>query len=116
MHVTILYEEVKDEITQTSEDLIYMPVANEGSVIEVPVTENTVMQVTSIETVDLTDEETIRIHNREAEYYMKTGGHQGVIFLTIGTQELFLLVDDFVRLKNKNLIVVEEEKTMQKAV
>lgn len=116
VHVTILYEEVKDGITQTTEDLIYMPVANEGSIIEIPVNDNKVMQVTSMETVDLTDEETIRIHNREAGYYVKTGGHQGVIFLTVGNQELFLLMDDFVRLKNKKLIVVEEETTMKKAV
>lgn len=116
VHVNVMYEEIKDGITQTSEDLIYMPVANEGSVVEVPVTENTVMQVTTIETVDLTDEETIRIHNREAEHYMKAGGHHGIIFLTIGSQELLLLMDDFVRLKNKNLIVVEEERPMKKAV
>ena len=74
------------------------------------------MQVTSIETIDLTDEETIRIHNKEAEHYIKTGGHQGIVFLTIDQRELFLLMDDFVRLKNKNLIIVEEGKDLKQAV
>jgi len=108
VHVSILYEEVKDGITVTDEDLIYMPVPNEGSTVEIPVDETQVVQVTSIETIDLTDPETIRIHNREADYYIRLGGHEGIVFLSIEDRELFLLMDDFVRLKNKDLIVVEE--------
>jgi hypothetical protein len=116
VYVSVMYEETKNEVTVTDEDIIYMPVANEGSTVEVPVDENKIMQVTSIETIDLTDEETIRIHNKEAEHYIKTGGHQGIAFLTINKRELFLLMDDFVRLKNKNLIIVEEAKDLKQAV
>ena len=108
VHVSVVYEENKDGLTITDEDLIYMPVPNEGSTVEIPVEDSAIMQVTNMEAVDLTDPETIRIHNREAEYYIKTGGHQGIVFLTIDDRELFLLMDDFVRLKNKEMIVVEE--------
>ncbi|GEM_PF-2577816 len=108
VHVSVVYEEVKDGMTLTEEDLIYMPVPNEGTTVEIPVEEDQVMEVTNIETIDLTDPETIRIHNREAEYYIKTGGHQGIVFLTIENRELFLLMDDFIRLKDKDLIIVEE--------
>lgn len=99
---------MKDAITVTDEDIIYMPVPNEGSTVEIQIDENKLAQVTNIETIDLTDAETVRIHNREAEFYMKTGGHQGIVFLTIENRELFLLMDDFTRLKNKNLLIVEE--------
>ncbi|HEU4633329.1 MAG TPA: hypothetical protein VFS22_05050 [Flavisolibacter sp.] len=116
VHVSVVYDETKDNITVLDEDIIYMPVANEGRTVEVPIDENKIMQVTSIETIDLTDEETIRIHNKEAEHYIKTGGHQGIVFLTIDQRELFLLMDDFVRLKNKNLIIVEEGKDLKQAV
>lgn len=108
VHVSVLYEEEKDGLIITDEDLIYMPVPNEGKTVEIPVDEDKVMQVTSIETIDLTDNETIRIHNREAEYYIKMGGHHGIVFLAIDKRKLFLLMDDFVRLKNKELIVVEK--------
>ena len=108
VHVSVVYEEVKDAITVTDEDIIYMPVPNEGSTVEIQIDENKLAQVTNIETIDLTDAETVRIHNREAEFYMKTGGHQGIVFLTIENRELFLLMDDFTRLKNKNLLIVEE--------
>jgi len=108
VHVSVVYEEVKDGITLTDEDIIYMPVPNEGSIVEIPIDENKMAQVTNIETIDLTDAETIKVHNREAEFYIKTGGHQGIVFLTIENRELFLLMDDFTRLKNKNLLIVEE--------
>jgi hypothetical protein len=108
VHVSVVYEEVKDGITLTDEDIIYMPVPNEGSIVEIPIDENKMAQVTNIETIDLTDAETIKVHNREAEFYIKTGGHQGIVFLTIENRELFLLMDDFIRLKNKNLLIVEE--------
>jgi len=116
VHVSVVYDETKDNITVLDEDIIYMPVANEGRTVEVPIDENKIMQVTSIETIDLTDEETIRIQAKEAEHYIKTGGHQGIVFLTIDQRELFLLMDDFVRLKNKNLIIVEEGKDLKQAV
>lgn len=116
VHVSVVYDETRDNITVLDEDIIYMPVANEGRTVEVAIDENKIMQVTSIETIDLTDEETIRIHNKEAEHYIKTGGHQGIVFLTVDHRELFLLMDDFVRLKNKNLIIVEEGKDLKQAV
>ena len=116
VHVSVVYEENKDGLTITDEDLIYMPVPNEGSTVEIPVEDSAIMQVTNMEAVDLTDPETIRIHNREAEYYIKTGGHQGIVFLTIGDRELFLLMDDFVRLKNKEMIVVEEMGEMSAGI
>jgi hypothetical protein len=34
----------------------------------------------------------------------------------IENHELLLLMDDFVRLKNKKLILIEEEKNLKKAV
>jgi len=116
VHVSVVYEETKDGMTITDEDLIYMPVANEGSTVEIPVEEDKIMQVTRMETIDLTDKETIRIHNREAEYYIKTGGHQGILFLTIDDNELFLLMDDFIRLKNKELIVMSERSNINEEV
>ena len=116
VHVSIVYEHTKDGITSTDEDLIYMPVPDEGSTIDIPLDEQRIMQVTRIETIDLTDPETIRIHNREAEYYIKNGGHQGVVFLTIESRELFLLMEDFVRLKNKDLIIVEETTNVNEQV
>ena len=116
VYVSVVYEEIKDGMAVTDEDIIYMPVANEGRTMEVPMDENKVMQLTCMETIDLTDEETIRIHNREAEHYIKTGGHQGIVFLTVEGREPFLLMDDFVRLKNKNLIVVEQGKDLKQAV
>jgi hypothetical protein len=108
VHVSVLYEEVKDGITLTDEDIIYMPVPDEGNMVEVQIDKNKMAQVINIETIDLTDVETIKVHNREAEFYMKTGGHQGIVFLTIENRELFLLMDDFTRLKNKNLLIVQE--------
>ena len=108
VHVSVLYEEVKDGITLTDEDIIYMPVPDEGNMVEVQIDKNKMAQVINIETIDLTDAETIKVHNREAEFYMKTGGHQGIVFLTIENRELFLLMDDFTRLKNKNLLIVQE--------
>jgi hypothetical protein len=108
VHVTVMYEESKEGIVSTDEDLIYMPVANEGSTVEVPVDEERVLQIIRMETIDLTDPETIRIHNKESEYYLKTGGHRGIVFLSIGDYELFLLMDDFVRLKNKQMIAIQE--------
>jgi hypothetical protein len=108
VHVSVLYEEVKDGITLTDEDIIYMPVPDEGNMVEVQIDKNKMVQVINIETIDLTDVETIKVHNREAEFYMKTGGHQGIVFLTIENRELFLLMDDFTRLKNKNLLIVQE--------
>jgi hypothetical protein len=108
VHVCVVYEEEKDGMTITDEDIIYMPVPNEGNTVEIPVSEEKLVQVTNIETIDLTDEETVHALNREAGYYIKTGGHQGIVFLTISGRELFLLMDDFTRLKNKELLVVEE--------
>lgn len=108
VHVTVVYEEVNEQVVTTDEDLIYMPVPNEGSLVEVPVDEERILQIIRMETIDLTDPETIRIHNREANHYLKSGGHKGIAFLTIGNQELFLLMDDFTRLKNKRMITVEE--------
>jgi hypothetical protein len=116
VHVTVVYEEVKEDLIQTEEDLIYMPVANEGSTVEIQIDNDKIMQVTSIEAIDLTDEETVRIHNKEAGHYIRTGGHQGIVFLMIENHELLLLMDDFVRLKNKKLILVEEENNLKKAV
>ena len=106
VHVTVTYEQEKDGITTTEEDLIYMPVPNEGSTLEIPLDENRILQLLRLEAIDLTDQETIRIHNKEAEFYMKSGGHAGVVYLTIGEKSLFLLMDDFVRLKNKEIITV----------
>ena len=116
VHVSVAYEEIKDDITITDEDIIYMPVANEGSIVEVPIDENQVAQITSIETIDLTDDESIRIHNREASYYLKTGGADNIVSLAIEGRQLLLLMDDFIRLKNKNLILVEEEKDTKQKV
>ena len=108
VHVSVVYEEVKDGITLTDEDIIYMPVPDEGNTVEIQIDKNKMAEVINIETIDLTDAETIKVHNREAEFYMKTGGHQGIVFLTIENRELFLLMDDFTRLKNKNLLIVQE--------
>lgn len=108
VHVSVVYEESKDGIVSTDEDLIYMPVPNEGTTVEVPLDEERILQVIRMETIDLTDPDTIRVHNKEAAYYLKTGGHKGIVFLTIGNDELFLLMDDFTRLKNKQMIAVQE--------
>ncbi|MGN6166406.1 MAG: hypothetical protein ACTHOF_17880 [Flavisolibacter sp.] len=116
VHVSVVYEDVKDGITLTDEDIIYMPVPNEGSTVEIQIDDNKLAQVINIETIDLTDAETIKIHNREAEFYMKTGGHQGIVFLTIENQELFLLMDDFTRLKNKNLLIVEDPQGVNEKI
>ncbi|MGN6399788.1 MAG: hypothetical protein ACTHMD_05005, partial [Flavisolibacter sp.] len=40
VHVSVVYEEVKDAITVTDEDIIYMPVPNEGSTVEIQIDEN----------------------------------------------------------------------------
>lgn len=116
VHVSVVYEDMKDGITLTDEDIIYMPVPNEGSTVEIQIDDNKLAQVINIETIDLTDAETIKIHNREAEFYMKTGGHQGIVFLTIENQELFLLMDDFTRLKNKNLLIVEDPQGVNEKI
>lgn len=108
VHVIVVYEAMKDGVRLTDEDIIYMPVPNEGRVVEIPVDENNLVEVTTIETIDLTDADTVQAHNREASYYIATGGHQGIVFLTVENRELFLLMDDFTRLKNKQLIVVDE--------
>jgi hypothetical protein len=116
VYVSVVYEETKNEVTVTDEDIIYMPVPNEGSTVEVPIEDNKIMQVTNMETIDLTDEETIRVHNKEAEHYLKTGGHQGIVYLMVDNRELFLMMDDFVRLKNKQLLTVKEQSDIKKAV
>lgn len=108
VHVTVVYETITNDITMEEEDLIYMPVPNEGSKVEVPVGEDEIVQYINLETIDLNDEETIRIHNREVACYIKEGAHEGIIFLTIGEKELFLLMDDYERLKSKSMILVEE--------
>lgn len=108
VHVTVVYEPDSGESNLVEEDLIYLPVPNEGSLVEVPVDEEHVLQLIRMETIDLTDSETIRVHNKEASFYLANGGHGGVVFMMVGELELFLLMDDFVRLKNKKMIAVQE--------
>lgn len=116
VHVSVVYEDVKEGVRLTDEDIVYMPVPNEGNVVEIAVDDDNIVQVTPIETIDLNDADTIQAHNREASFYIATGGHQGIVFLTIANREVFLLMDDFTRLKNKNLIVVDEiEKISEEA-
>jgi hypothetical protein len=114
VHVTVIYETDNDGIISTEEDLIYLPVPDEGSTVEIPLDEYRMLQLLRLETIDLTDSETIRIHNKEAEFYLTQGLHEGIVYLTVGDKSLFLLMDDFVRLKNKDIITVEEMGTSAK--
>lgn len=104
VHVTVVYENIKDGTAQTEEDLIYMPVANEGSPIEVPVEGSTTVKIINRETFDILDWETIKIHNREAEFYLQNGGHEGIKMITAAENSLYLLLDDYKRLCEKGLL------------
>jgi len=109
VHVSVLYESFREGMAAMHEDLLYMPVANEGSSIEVPVDGNKTLRLLNLEKVDLTDEETIRIFNKEAEYYLHHGGHEGIMMLHADDRVVYLLMDDYRRLLKKGLIVLEQE-------
>ena len=114
VHVSILYESMKEDLVVTQEDLIYMPVANEGSSIEVPVDGNKTLRLLNLEKVDLTDDETIRIFNKEAEHYLQNGGHEGIMMLHADDQVVYLLMDDYRRLVKKGLIVLEKDEEVRR--
>ena len=104
VHVSVVYEEIRAELTLTDEDIVYMAVPNEGSKIHIPIDETTRAEVLNIENFDLDDDETIRIHNREAWCYISKGGYEGIKIINTGTNIVFLLWDDYLRLRSKQLI------------
>jgi hypothetical protein len=83
VHVSILYELIGEfEKRKTREDQIYFPKTLE---------------------FDLTDKTAIEIFKREAEFYTRTG-KSNVRIITIENKTIYLLMDDYTRLKSKGLI------------
>jgi hypothetical protein len=57
-----------------------------------------------MELFDPLDPETIRIRNREAMYYIKHGGFNAIRMVNYGKEPVFLLMDDYKRLQEKELV------------
>lgn len=103
VYISIVYEETTAGITQTDEDLIYMIVSGEEENIDLPPDEAKLV-LKYMELFDPLDPEAIRIRNREAFYYIRNGGFNAIRILKCGLQSVFLLMDDYWRLVERQVV------------
>jgi hypothetical protein len=105
VYISIVYEEISEGVNKTDEDIIYMIVSGEENNIDLP-PEEAKLVLKYMELFDPRDPETIRISNREAFYYIRNGGFNAIRILKCGLQSVFLLMDDYWRLVEKELVML----------
>jgi hypothetical protein len=103
VYISVVYEEKCGEVLQTDEDLIFMIVSGEENSLDLP-PEEAALVLKYMELFDPLDAEAIRIRNREALYYIKHGGFNAIRVVNNGPQTVFLLMDDYRRLAEKEMV------------
>lgn len=103
VYISVVYEEENGGTLQNDEDLIYMIVSGEEDSLDLP-PEDAELVLKYMEVFDPHDPETIRIRNREALYYIKKGGFDAIRMINNGSHPVFLLMDDYKRLSEKELV------------
>jgi hypothetical protein len=101
--VSVVYEEKQGSGVQSDEDIIHMIFSEEENIEGLPEDEEKLV-LQKMEVFDTNDPEIIRIRNREAWYYIREGGFKAIRIVPSAIQPLFLLLDDYLRLKGKQLI------------
>jgi hypothetical protein len=103
VYISVIYEEGNGDLVQTDEDLIYMIVTGEEDSLDLA-PEEAELVLKYMEVFDPQDPESIRIRNRESLYYIRNGGFDAIRMVNYRDQPVFLLLDDYKRLLDKELV------------
>jgi hypothetical protein len=101
--ISVIYEEKMGDLLQTDEDIIHMIICDEADLGRLTL-EDEKLAHQKLEVFDPFDPEAIRVRNKEAWFYIRKGGFDLITVINSGTQAVLLLMDDYLRLKEKDLI------------
>jgi hypothetical protein len=101
--ISVVYEEKHGDLVQTDEDIIHMIICDEADLGELNL-KNEKLAHQKLEVFDPFDPESIRVRNKEAWFYIRKGGFHLITVINSGTQSVLLLMDAYLRLKEKDLI------------
>jgi hypothetical protein len=101
--ISVVYEDKTNDLVQTDEDIIHMIICDEADLGKLTL-EDEKLAHQKLEVFDPFDPEAIRVRNKEAWFYIREGGFDLITVINAGTQAVLLLMDDYLRLKEKDLI------------